>query len=270
MLLGSYRSLYGDSVAAVDLPRVVTRHLDGWKRVSDEEIGRSSARVLVFESDGRRRFVKVAPAADFDGLRDEAERMRWLSAHVDVPAVVAFHLEATVEYLVTDGLSGVMACDQGWVDDLERLISTVAAAMRRLHETPSISYPVDRSPQALLELAGRRIEAGLVDPDDFEGEFRGRTPEQLLRRLHHRIPARFVPTVVHGDFSLPNVIVGERAGFVDLARSGVGDRHIDLAVAARSIGYNWGADSVPRFFEAYGQYPDPERLAWYRMLDELF
>lgn len=254
----------------MDLPRDVTRHLDGWKRVNDEDIGRSSARVLVFERDGRRRFVKVARAAQFDGLRDEAERIRWLSAQVDVPAIVVLHLEAAVEYLVTDGLAGVMACDQVWVDDLDRLTSTLAAAMRRLHETPSISYRVDRSPMALLELAGRRIESGLVDPDDFDDEFRGRTPEQLLRRLHHRIPERFVPTVVHGDFSLPNVIVGEKVGFVDLARSGVGDRHIDLAVAARSIRYNWGAEWVPRFFEAYGQFPDPERLAWYRMLDELF
>lgn len=269
MLLGSYRSLYGDSLTVVDLPRDVSRHLDGWERVDDAKIGRSSARVLVFERDGRRRFVKASPASQIDGLRNEAERIGWLSAHVEVPAIVALHLEATVEYLITEGLPGTMACDPVWAGDLQALFSAVAAAMRHLHETPSISCPFDRSPKTLLDLAQRRIEAGSVDPADFGEEFRGRTPDQLLRRLRHRIPERFVPTVVHGDFSLPNVLVADGVGFVDLARSGVGDRHIDLAVAARSIAYNWGEQWVPRFFEAYGQFPDPERLAWYRMLDEL-
>jgi aminoglycoside 3'-phosphotransferase II len=143
--------------------------------------------------------------------------------------------------------------------------------LRSWHDQPSAGCPVDRSPWALLAIARGRVEAGLVDPATFEPQHAGRTPEQILARLEHRIPERYVPTLIHGDYSLPNVLIdGDDVSFVDLDRAGVGDRHLDLAIAARSLTYNWGEQWVPLLFEHYGQFPDPDRIAWYRLLDELF
>ena len=39
----------------------------------------------------------------------------------------------------------------------------------------------------------------------------------------------------------------------------------------RSIARNFGAELVPRLFDAYGiEAPDEERLAFYRLVSELF
>lgn len=60
------------------------------------------------------------------------------------------------------------------------------------------------------------------------------------------------------------------AGFIDLGRAGVADRHQDFACAARSIAYNFGDAFVAPFFSAYGAEPDPARIAFYQLLDEFF
>jgi aminoglycoside phosphotransferase len=42
-------------------------------------------------------------------------------------------------------------------------------------------------------------------------------------------------------------------------------------LAARSITFNYGAEWVSPFFESYGlTSPDPEKLYFYTLLDELF
>ncbi len=78
--------------------------------------------------------------------------------------------------------------------------------------------------------------------------------------------------MTHGDYCLPNVVLrdGAVAGFIDVGRAGVADRHQDFACAARSIAYNYGEQFVAPFFEAYGMAPDPARIAFYQLLDEFF
>ena len=61
------------------------------------------------------------------------------------------------------------------------------------------------------------------------------------------------------------------SGIVDWSWAGVGDPYDDLAIVTRSIARNFGAELVPRFFDAYGiEVPDEERLAFYRLVSELF
>lgn len=80
--------------------------------------------------------------------------------------------------------------------------------------------------------------------------------EEVLAGLLAVRPAEEDLVFTHGDPSLPNVILeaseltGFVTGFVDVGRAGVGDRYRDLALAARSLAYNWGEAWVPLFFEA--------------------
>ena len=100
----------------------------------------------------------------------------------------------------------------------------------------------------------------------------GRSALDLLSELEATRPGSEDLVVTHGDFCLPNVILrsGAVAGFIDVGRAGVADRHQDFACAARSIAYNYGEQFVAPFFEAYGMAPDPARIAFYQLLDEFF
>jgi aminoglycoside phosphotransferase len=61
------------------------------------------------------------------------------------------------------------------------------------------------------------------------------------------------------------------AGLVDCGRSGIADRHQDLALAMRSITHNFGREWVSTFLEAYGmRHPSVEKLSLFALLDEFF
>ncbi len=91
------------------------------------------------------------------------------------------------------------------------------------------------------------------------------------------VPTQEDLVFVHGDFCLPNVLLepaGEgltMTGLVDCGRAGIGDRHQDLALAMRSLTYNFDADTIAPFLNAYGGPPvDSRILEFFTILDEFF
>ena len=91
------------------------------------------------------------------------------------------------------------------------------------------------------------------------------------------VPVERDRVLVHGDFCLPNVLltqVGEElrmTGLVDCGRAGIGDRHPDLALAIRSLTFNFDGNTVAPFLSAYGgPSVDPQRLEFFAILDEFF
>lgn len=124
-----------------------------------------------------------------------------------------------------------------------------------------------------------RVAAGLVDGSRFEDVFARYTPGELAERLRKLADAAAVPepedrVLVHGDLCVSNLLVdpngGAPLGVVDWAFAGVGDRHLDLAIAARSLARNFGGECLPSLFAAYGGFdPDPIRLELYALAEEL-
>ena len=75
----------------------------------------------------------------------------------------------------------------------------------------------------------------------------------------------------NGDYCLPNVLIGGSGvtGFVDLGELGVADRWWDLAVATWRVTWNLGPGYEAAFLAAYAVAPDPERIAYDRVLYDL-
>ena len=79
---------------------------------------------------------------------------------------------------------------------------------------------------------------------------------------------------------LPNVLLRPPAsrqdgttvsGLVDLGRLGVSDRYRDLALVARSLVLSIGPEPAWRLFDAYGvPHPDPLRMEWYALADDMW
>jgi len=246
--------------------------LDGYGWAA-QTIGRSGAAVFRLEASGRPTlFVKTGAAGSGSELPDEAARLRWLAASgTACPSVLAEARAAGQDWLLTTALRGrdlASACDLA----PGQIVRIAADALHDLHRLDVTSCPFDRTLARCVARARARLEAGLVDDGDFDEERHGRSAADLFREVLARCPDRQDLVVAHGDACLPNLLAdqGRFAGFVDCARLGIADRHQDLALATWSIRHNLGAPWVEPFLQRYGVAADPERLGFYRLLDEFF
>ncbi|MGN2637009.1 phosphotransferase [Nocardia takedensis] len=206
---------------------------------------------------GDRYWLKRGPHAVA-----EYERLRWLGDRaVPVPEIAVFESDVLV---LAD--AGAPSTAHAPTPETGALLGEV---LRRLHDLPVAECPFDGGLDVTLARARRQVVEGLVDAADFDADNLGRTPRDLLEHLYAARPAEADPVVCHGDFTPANVLT---SGIVlDVGALGVADRYRDLALADRDLRATAGPAAVAAFFAAYGEpEPDPERLAYYRVLDELF
>lgn len=203
--------------------------------------------------DPPERFVKWVPRHVDPVVTDlgvEAERMRWAGRHTPVPVVLEVGGDPEATWLVTRALPGTSAVDPRWMADPEPAVRAIGVGLRALHDAlPVDGCPFDWSPARRLthlQPPYEHLRGQLADPP---------APDRLV--------------VCHGDACAPNTIVddaGRWVGHVDLGSLGVADRWADLAVAAMSLGWNFGPGWEPVLHEAYGVEPDPVRIAYHQLL----
>ena len=209
--------------------------------------------------------------------------LRWLAGKLPVPLVICSLVRDGFRWTLMERISGEMACAEGWREDPHRLVRVLADAMRQLWAVNISGCPVDQSAEAKLARARRIVEAGqvdleLVDPETF-GERGFPSPAALLGWLEENQP-ECEPVLTHGDFCLPNLFLKDWlfTGFLDLGRSGAGDRWTDVAILWRSLRDNFGGHygvAVEGFhpdelFDALGIEKDEKKLRYYLLMDELF
>ena len=237
-----------------------------WEHVT---VGQSGAHVYR----SSRYVLKMQPKDQPETLFGEKERLRWLAGRVPVPRVVAYHVESGLEYLAMERIHGIDMSHPDARLHPHRNAELLARALRELHALPARDCPFDGSLRVKLSAARERVQRGLVDESDFDAPRQGRTAIQVFNDLVRTRPTTEDIVVTHGDPCLPNVIVsGEYVeGFVDVGRAGLADRHADLALATRSLIFNYGPGLDDVFLDTYGRaLVDAQKIEYYRMLDELF
>lgn len=256
-----------------DLPAAIRAMLDDyvWDR---DTLGASDACVFKLQAtDKPSLFLKIDEADGFAELPAEVERLRWLARHgIPCPEVLAYETHAGRNWLLTSAIPGKDIESAGPLP-AEKAISIMAGALRTLHALDIRSCPFDHRLDRRIADARARLDAGLVDEEDFDGERLGRTARDVFDDLLALRPADEDLVVTHGDACLPNFMVdGDRfTGFIDCGRLGVADCRQDLALACRSIRDDFGEEWIAPFLALYGKPDaDPAKLAYYQLLDEFF
>ena len=218
-------------------------------------------------------FLKHGRDSAADDVTDEAVRLLWLTDRMPVPYVVHFERTGADAWLLMTALPGRTAyqvledepgCRTGTV-------RAVARFLRNLHSVPVDACPFTSDAAHRLSRARERIDAGLVEEDDFDGERQGWTAGQVWDAMIALLPLAPDPVVTHGDFSLDNLLLegGEVVGLIDLGRVGIADRWQDLAILWNCLG-EFDPTLRDVFLDAYGVKCDVGKLRFHLMLDECF
>ena len=257
-------------------PPEMAKHTAG-KSFTLDRTGLSGSTVAIYED-----FVLKSEPISGES-ENHLAMLLWLDGKISAPRVLETVQLDGFRWTLMTKISGEMACADGYRADPHRLVRVLADAMKRLWSVDVSGCPVDQSPRAKLERVRVIAEKGLVnmelvDPETF-GEKGFPSPAALLSWLESHVPD-FEPVLTHGDFCLPNVFLEtwEFSGFLDLGRSGVGDKWTDIALLWRTLRDNFGGhygEAVPGFhpdelFEALEIEKDEEKLRYYLLMDELF
>ncbi len=248
--------------------------LSDWTPVTTGESG-----AFVYRSPDGSRYVKTGTV----DLEAERDRMEWLAAqYIPGPTVLEWSSGPKGQMLVTSAVVGVPA-DQLDANDLGKAWSAIADMVRRLHELPTTSCPFTRGLAEMMALARDAVARDVVNPDFLHDADRSVPARELLARVQSQEQARLAEenadlAVCHGDLCLPNIVVAPEdfsvAGFIDVGRLGLADRHADLALLFANSRETWPedvrADAAQALFEdTYGRPADPQRLEFYTQLDPL-
>ena len=107
-----------------------------------------------------------------------------------------------------------------------------------------------------LTTAEAGYRAGRFDADLFPEGWGFPSPEAAHREMEENARHLRPNALLHGDYCLPNVMLDNWrfAGFIDLGRAGVGDRHIDIFWGLWTLNYNLKTNMFyDRFLDVYGR-----------------
>jgi aminoglycoside phosphotransferase len=176
------------------------------------------------------------------------------------------------------GLGGVPATSAEYLVQVEGTVRSFAAMLGRLHATPLSDVErslVRRAPdlaRAASSILSDGERANVVRSQAYRHVSDDRLVEVLIAGAPGCDDRADAPVLTHGAPTLARLRCdqGSAVGLIGWSGAAVADRYRDLAVAARSVSTVLTPHLLPVFFEHYGEItPDPIRLDWYALLDEL-
>jgi len=209
-----------------------------------------------------------------ENIDAEAARLRWLGDYLPVPRIVQFERTPREAWLLMTAIPGKTAYQllEAHPELRPAVVDALAVFLRRLHAIPGDACPFTNDIGQRLPLARARIDAGLIDAEDFDEERQGWSAGQVWDAMQTLLPLAPDPVATHGDYSLDNLLLrdGDVVGCIDAGRAGVADRYQDLAIMWNCLG-EFGAPLQERFMRSYGIADiDQRKLTLHLLLDELF
>lgn len=245
------------------IPKWIAEKIPGTIHSVDSLPEGGTSEVALLITDTGRFVLKRSKRAPFDKwLKREAEVLKQLAvSRVPVPKLVAFLEEPSCSWTLISFIEGetVRSALRRTTDPGERrqIIKAFTEALWTIHQTPV--------PDALKQ-DRPWIDRMLEDAEDNLRRYRTDGTPELLEQLKRERPEIPRECLIHGDFTVDNVMVkdGRLTGIIDWSGGTSGDPDYDIALAVRPKPgiFSWPEDR-DLFFEGYGKSISPEMYQYY-------
>jgi aminoglycoside 3'-phosphotransferase-2 len=205
-------------------------------------------------------------------LARETAALGWLEGRADAARLVWSGDVAGRPAMLTQALAGAPLHALS-PDAAEAGAIAALRALARLHALPIGACPFNERLEVKLAEARRRVERGEIEVDRLDVQNADVSPAAILADLIAHRPASEDLVVTHGDASWPNFVLQPdgAVAIIDLGRFGVADRHQDLALFVRSARRNFPELGIEALLARWCPVAaSPEKLAYYRQLDEMY
>ena len=221
---------------------------------------------------GQTLYLKAAVPDALPEFRSEIARTRWLFAqNVRAPEILDIVEDDKLSVILMTALPGSHPHETAL--PIADVVTSLARGLRALHALSATDCPFDETTPVRLARALTMIEAGRIDPNEFDDRNLGRAPLEIYEKLTADAPRITEDIVlVHGDATFDNLLVDSNGllGFIDCGHAGRGDRYLDLEAVTGDIEEHFGPQWVEPFTRSYGIALDAVKLRFFDDLYELF
>lgn len=240
------------------LPQQVSKLLNPtrpWIEIKTGRSGDSTYQVKL--SDGDWAYLKVHFGSKPDPFTYEADVMNYLNGKVPVPRLIEIGQNETLHFMLISRIIGSNAANVVGQIQAEGIVQIMAESLRQLHSIDIHNCHLDQRVYNKVQKAFLNAKNQLVRLGDLDECRREWSLEKLTSALEERFQKSLFHAedlvFTHGDYCLPNVIINANtfSGFVDLGRAGIADRHLDIALALRSIQRNFNSSHEKLFLKHY-------------------
>jgi aminoglycoside phosphotransferase len=191
-----------------------------------------------------------------------------------VPRVLNHSHDGKALHIVMTEIPGVPA-HRVPADKRGQAVEAIACALQEMQRVTITKAPLKKSPAEDVPVIEELIEQGRLDTAGFAAAA-GQSPQAVLEQLRQMLSTRPIggaDTLSHGDFCLPNILLGPSGavtGVIDWGLARRASRFRDCVVLEGSLLRNYGSDYIDRFYDAYGARPDADERRLFRMIDLFF
>ena len=226
------------------------------------------------------RINSTATVIDFRNYDFIHENVKWIvDSYVcaDTSEVYRSLYYAVLDdcYLVVEMMEGEMLSQtfQKWTK--KQTIEFYANLLKSIHSLDINNFPFNHD----LDYRLNKIVVSEAKTQYFERELKGKDPQEMYDFIQKNKHFEKDLVVCHGDVCFPNFMMknDELAALIDVSGAGIEDRYLDIAIALRTLRYNFEMiqdnltnEDISYFCMCYGlEKLDEFKLKYYIYLDEL-
>lgn len=225
-------------------------------------IGHSNTNVYEVETvKGEKAILKIQHLSNRNDLSEEYKRIKWLQKKFLVPKLYYYKESNNVKYLLMQKLDGISAhkCDA--------FAFKIGQSLKQFH---NISIDGCEFKQNCVEVLKKNAldNIEIIYPQVKES-YPDMTKQDLINFLEENVPKDKV--LVHGDYSLPNVLIDEEGniGVIDLGDVSISSKYFDFFYIKKSFIRNRKQEKLADFFNGYGIDELNEKyMKWVEIVDK--